>query len=67
MSTKRRLMANCASGLLERSVNLPVQVWLYQYLISRQEYGLYRAVTWPSPPILCITCIWGRLGSCWEP
>src|SRR5262249_44798443 len=29
---KRRLMANSASGLVERFVNLFVQIWLYQYL-----------------------------------
>lgn len=35
MITKRRLMANSGSGLVERFVNLLVQVWLYQYLIKR--------------------------------
>jgi O-antigen/teichoic acid export membrane protein len=47
-STKRRLLANSASGLVERFANLAVQVWLYQYLIKRlspEEYSLYPAVT----------------------
>lgn len=41
-------MANSASGLAERFVNLIVQVWLYQYLIKRispEEYSLYPVVT----------------------
>ena len=48
MKTKRRLMANSASGLAERFVNLLVQVWLYQYLIKRislEEYSVYPVVT----------------------
>jgi O-antigen/teichoic acid export membrane protein len=48
VSTKSRLMANSASGLAERFVNLIVQVWLYQYLIKRispEEYSLYPVVT----------------------
>ncbi len=48
MSNRTRLMANAASGLAERFVNLFVQVWLYQYLIKRispEEYSLYPVVT----------------------
>jgi O-antigen/teichoic acid export membrane protein len=47
-TSKRKLMANSASGLAERFVNLFVQVWLYQYLIKRispEEYSLYPVVT----------------------
>lgn len=48
MTIARRLMANSISGLVERSLNLFVQVWLYQYLvksISPEEYSLYPVVT----------------------
>ncbi len=48
MTTNRRLMTNSASGLVERFVNLSVQLWLYQYLIKRisaVEYSLYPVVT----------------------
>ena len=48
MKTKRRLIANSASGLAEHFVNLLVQVWLYQYLIKRispEEYSVYPVVT----------------------
>jgi O-antigen/teichoic acid export membrane protein len=41
-------MAGSASGLVERFMNLFVQVWLYQYLIKRispDEYSLYPVVT----------------------
>jgi O-antigen/teichoic acid export membrane protein len=47
MSSRRRLLANSASGLVERFLNLLVQVWLYQYLIKRispEEYSLYPLV-----------------------
>src|SRR5215470_11469058 len=40
-------MANSASGLAERFVNLFVQLWLYQHLIKRispEEYSLYPIV-----------------------
>lgn len=47
MTTTRKLVANSASGLAGRFVNLFVQIWLYQYLIKRispQEYSLYPVV-----------------------
>ncbi len=48
MTTTQRLMANSASGLIERFLNVLVQVWLYQHLIKRispEEYSLYPVVT----------------------
>ena len=48
MTIARRLMANSISGLVERFLNLFVQIWLYQYLLKRispEEYSLYPVVT----------------------
>ena len=48
MTIAQRLMANSVSGLVERFLNLFVQVWLYQYLVKRispEEYSLYPVVT----------------------
>ena len=48
MSIRSGLLANSASGLVERFLNLSVQIWLYQYLIKRispVEYSLYPVVT----------------------
>ena len=48
MSTKRRLIEGSASGLVERLLNLVVQVWLFQHLIKRispEEYSLYPVVS----------------------
>ena len=60
MSNKRRFIANSASGLAERIVNIFVQIWLYQYLIKRispEEYSLYPVVTALlvfAPPLLVV-------------
>jgi O-antigen/teichoic acid export membrane protein len=57
---KRRLIANSASGLVERFLNLVVQVWLFQYLIKRispEEYSLYpivNALLIFVPPLLTV-------------
>lgn len=48
MTAKRLLLRNSASGLIERFLNLFVQIWLYQHLIKRispEEYSLYPVVT----------------------
>jgi O-antigen/teichoic acid export membrane protein len=45
---KRLLLINSGSGVIERFVNLFIQIWLYQYLIKRispDEYSLFPVLT----------------------